>query len=136
MFTTFVLQVTMLNMLIAIMSDTYSKVSSKREVNSIKTKLEFISDIGSSMLPKKLIPTDECKKNLKLFVIQPAYNFDLKEDPIEKAIATLAKETKAHVQNEMDAMRDDFVIFSRSNNTKIEDIQTTTNIIQGKIKNI
>ena len=38
-FTTFVLQVTMLNMLIAIMSDTYSQVVSKKEVNSIKTKL-------------------------------------------------------------------------------------------------
>ena len=82
------------------------------------------------------MPTKECEMSLKLFVIQPAYNFNLKEDPIEKAIATLAKETKAHLQNEMDAMRDNFVIFSRSNNTKIEDIQTTTNIIQGKIKNI
>ena len=77
------------------------------------------------MLPDELKPEKDCAKtvqrrcecrfqigkiqnptrSLRLFIIQPAYNFDVKEDTIEKAIATLAKETKAHMHNEVGAMR-------------------------------
>ena len=105
------------------------------------------------MLPDELKPEKDCAKtvqrrceccqqigkihyptrSLRLFIMQPAYNFDVKEDTIEKAIATLAKETKANMKNEV-GMRDDFDKFSRLINTKIEDIQTTSNIIQGSLE--
>ena len=61
------------------------------------------------MLVDELKPKKDCAdkptRSLRLFIIQPAYNFYVKEDTIEKAIATLAKETKAHMHNEVGAMR-------------------------------
>ena len=41
---TFYVQITMLNMLIALMNDTYSKVSSQKKLSSMKTKIKLISE--------------------------------------------------------------------------------------------
>jgi len=47
---TFFSCVTMLNMLIAIMGDSFSRVMENKEVNAIKTKIEMMGDLRH-MLP-------------------------------------------------------------------------------------
>jgi hypothetical protein len=46
---TFVSQVTMFNMLIAIMGDTFEKITENKEVNSIKSKLNLLSELNATM---------------------------------------------------------------------------------------
>ena len=41
---TFFVQITMLNMLIAIMGDTYGNVSQKKEISATRTKLQLVSE--------------------------------------------------------------------------------------------
>jgi len=43
---TFISQLTMLNMLIAIMADSFDKVFENRAINSIKMKIDFASDFS------------------------------------------------------------------------------------------
>ena len=43
---TFIAQIMMINMLIAIMTDSYEKVMENKSVNGIKTKLELLSDLA------------------------------------------------------------------------------------------
>jgi hypothetical protein len=46
---TFITQIAMLNMLIAIMGDTFERVIENRDVNATKTKLELMSDLVSTL---------------------------------------------------------------------------------------
>ena len=46
---TFITQITMFNMLIAIMGDTFERVMENKEVNATQTKLELMSDLVSSL---------------------------------------------------------------------------------------
>lgn len=41
---TFISQLTMLNMLIAIMGDTFGRIMENKDVNATKTKLKILSD--------------------------------------------------------------------------------------------
>ena len=43
---TFITQVTMLNMLIAIMGDTFGRIIEAKEVNGMKTKIELMKDLS------------------------------------------------------------------------------------------
>ena len=57
----------MLNMLIAIMGDSYTKVSQKREISATKTKLSLVSQ-----KPLNLSSIDSKKRNYSyLFVVTP-----------------------------------------------------------------
>ena len=49
---TMISQITMLNMLIAIMGDTYAKVTENKDINSTKMKLAILSEL-SVMLPRR-----------------------------------------------------------------------------------
>ena len=42
---TFNVQIVMFNMLIAIMGDTFDKITENRSINAIKSKLELLSDL-------------------------------------------------------------------------------------------
>ena len=46
---TFITQITMFNMLIAIMSDTFDKITDNKEVNAIKSKFALMSDLADVM---------------------------------------------------------------------------------------
>ena len=48
-FATFISQVTMLNMLIAIMGDTYARIMENKEVNATMTKLQLLSDTSHTL---------------------------------------------------------------------------------------
>ena len=57
--TTFFTMITVLNMLITIMGETFDNMSPAREVNATKTKLEFISNMEKSLLPDTGFKEDE-----------------------------------------------------------------------------
>lgn len=65
---TFIVQLTMLNMLIAIMGDSYGRVMENAEINSTKTKLELMNDI-SSLIKKKDDAVPE--RDVFLYVVTP-----------------------------------------------------------------
>ena len=46
-FSTFIIQITMFNMLIGIMGDTFEQIMENRLVNSTKSKLELMSELVS-----------------------------------------------------------------------------------------
>ena len=62
----------MLNMLIAIMGDTFGRIIESKEVNAMKTKIELMEDIALVM--NKKIKVEEQK--IFLFVVEP----DIKDD--------------------------------------------------------
>mmetsp|Transcript_27105 Transcript_27105/g.31818 ORF Transcript_27105/g.31818 Transcript_27105/m.31818 type:complete len:109 (+) Transcript_27105:1160-1486(+) len=76
---TFFIQVTMLNMLIAIMADTFSNVYQKKEVRATKTKLEFVSDKPTNLTAE----SQRQEQQVFLFVVTPAQAEEVPSDPIE-----------------------------------------------------
>lgn len=72
-FTTFITQITFLNMLIAIMGDTFDKVIDQRPTYSLKNKLMLMADMQSIISKEKdtNMPSDS---NVFLYVIQPSSN--------------------------------------------------------------
>ena len=63
---TLISQVTMLNMLIAIMGDTFEHIIENKDLNSVKTKIEVMGELASN------IHTDgDVDDNRFLFVITP-----------------------------------------------------------------
>ena len=69
---TFFSQITQLNMLIAIMSNTFEKVMENRELHAIQTKLELMGELSSN------IHEDTDDKKRFLYVVTPEEN-DLDE---------------------------------------------------------
>ena len=80
LFSTFITQITFLNMLIAIMGDTFDRVISQRPTYSLKNKLKLMADMKSTiniMSRKKNEDDYKCY----LYVIQPKQNYeDLNEE--------------------------------------------------------
>lgn len=74
---TFISQVTMLNMLIAIMGDTFDKVIENRNVNAIKSKLELMDDQAPTMKQRDAKPEEK----VFLHVIMPV---DTLDDDVEQ----------------------------------------------------
>ena len=62
----------MLNMLIAIMGDTFEKVIENRTVNAIKSKLGLMNDLAANMKQKDAKPEEKTF----LHVIMPVYAQD------------------------------------------------------------
>ena len=65
-------QLTMLNMLIAIMGDTFARTIEHRELNSTKTKLELLGDLSSNIYLTET-QDNEVGENIErfLFVVTP-----------------------------------------------------------------
>ena len=68
---TFIVQIVMFNMLIAIMGDTFDKITENRDVNAIKSKLELMSELVALLGVKDL----EENREIFMFIVQV-----LKED--------------------------------------------------------
>ena len=73
LFATLFTEVTMLNMLIAIMGDTFERVVENRELNSIQMKLELLGDLSDNIrkIDKLLGRKDVDKNDRFLFVVTP-----------------------------------------------------------------
>ena len=64
---TFITQLTMLNMLIAIMGDTFDKITENREINATRSKLQLMSELVALLGAEDKV---QCKETF-LFVIRP-----------------------------------------------------------------
>ena len=71
-FTTFITQITFLNMLIAIMGDTFDKVIDQRPTYSLKNKLMLMADMQSFITTTGKTNQEDNSK-VFLYVIQPAH---------------------------------------------------------------
>ena len=92
---TFMTQLTMLNMLIAIMGDTFSRVIEDKEVNATKTKLELMADLKAIMKGSGARDDDE----VFLFVAMPEDVEDEGGDSWEGAFSKMARYTSNLVVN-------------------------------------
>ena len=72
---TFISQLTMLNMLIAIMGDSFDKVIENKEVNGIIMKLEILNDL-SAVLPQK----DTKEEDETILIVAKSEDADEDED--------------------------------------------------------
>ena len=70
-FTTFITQITFLNMLIAIMGDTFDKVIDQRPTYSLKNKLMLMADM-QSIIAQEGDDSEAANPNVFLYVIQPS----------------------------------------------------------------
>ena len=95
---TFYVQITMLNMLIALMNDTYSKVSSQKEISSMKTKIKLISEKPFSLSVNN---TNEVETDVFMFVVTPSHSQETKSDSIEqkmkKGIQAIKREMRCNI---------------------------------------
>ena len=73
---TFITQITMLNMLIAIMADTFDRIADNKLVNAIRSKLELIGDLVAVLDAEDKIQS----KNKFFFLVQPEDGEDEEED--------------------------------------------------------
>ena len=85
---TFFSQLTMMNMLIAIMGDSFAKVIENKEVNATKMKLSFLSDM-SAVLPME--GSKHQKDCTNLFVAQPTHGDDEEGDEWQGSISRLVR---------------------------------------------
>ena len=67
---TFISQITMLNMLIAVMGDTFDRVMENKDINSIKSKLELVADLVAILDNRD----SEYNQNIFFFMIEPVKN--------------------------------------------------------------
>ena len=64
---TFSTQVTMFNMLIAIMGDTFGRIIEAKQVNALKTKIDLMNDLSLVITDRN----EEMEQDVFLFVITP-----------------------------------------------------------------
>ena len=64
---TFFTQLTMLNMLIAIMGDTFDYATENKEINATKTKLKLLNDYAVNV---RHAPSEQDKKERFLIVVE------------------------------------------------------------------
>ena len=96
---TFITQLTMLNMLIAIMGDTFGRIMEAQEVSGTKTKLELMADCDHT-IPKR---TSEQDPKVFLYVITPVEDENKEIDDTETAVHELSKQVKG-VASQLDYM--------------------------------
>ena len=92
---TFITQLTMLNMLIAIMGDTFSKVVENQNVNTIKTKLELMSDLAGVLKNKNRKPKDN--KEVFMYVVAPNDDDKDEGDEWEGVVNKISRENKKQI---------------------------------------
>ena len=90
---TFLTQITMLNMLIAIMGDTYSRIMENKDVNGTMTKLELMADAIHAIKTE----TDGKDDNRFLFVVKPDENANDEDGDWSGAIAQLSRTVQGQV---------------------------------------
>ena len=83
----------MLNMLIAIMGDTFGRVVESKEINATKTKLELMSDLSTVMSKTQFKNPDK----VFLFVVGPADAEEVEGEEWEGAINSAKNETLRYI---------------------------------------
>ena len=97
-FATLFTQVTMLNMLIAIMGDTFARTMENRDLNSTKTKLELLGDLSANIYQSTTHGHEEDRPVERfLFVVTPDED---EQDPLgswEGSISQMSKITEKRI---------------------------------------
>ena len=95
LFATFFCQITMLNMLIAIMGDSFERVIENRDVNATKIKLNFMSDAAGSVGKR----SRSQEERVFIFIAKPEQSDALAEDQwegtINKVTSTMQRDIAA-----------------------------------------
>ena len=99
---TFITQILMLNMLIAIMGDTFERVIENRDVNATKTKLELMCDLVST-LQQTTKPGEE--KKYFMFIVQPDDGQVDDEDDWEGSVNKITRLTSENIAAECDKLQ-------------------------------
>ena len=99
---TFITQILMLNMLIAIMGDTFERVIENRDVNATKTKLELMCDLVST-LQQTTKPGEE--KKYFMFIVQPDDGQVDDEDDWEGSVNKITRLTSENIVTECDKLQ-------------------------------
>ena len=89
---TFISQITMLNMLIAVMGDTFDRVMENKDINSIKSKLELVADLVAILDNKD----SEYNQKIFFFMVEPVKDEeeDEEQDMWEGTIRTMTRVLK------------------------------------------
>lgn len=95
---TFITQITMLNMLIAIMGDTFERIYTEKAVNALKTKIELMHDMALIMNSK----AKNEEEKVFLFVVQPEQD---EEEDVGEWVGTF-NSIKAHTQKRIQSLQD------------------------------
>ena len=98
---TFITQLVMLNMLIAIMGDTFERVIENRDVNATKTKLELMCDLVST-LQQTGKPGDE--KKYFMFIVMPDDDQVDDEDDWEGSVNKITRLTSESINTQCDKL--------------------------------
>ena len=93
---TFFSQITMFNMLIAIMGDTFGRVMEAKETSGVKTKLEILADFSDQIKPKK--SKDVAEREVFMFVVKPRADEDNGENSIEGGVQKMSKYMEKSLQ--------------------------------------
>ncbi len=89
---TFISQITMLNMLIAVMGDTFDRVMENKDINSIKSKLELVADLVAILDNRD----DKYNQKIFFFMVEPVKDEeeDEEQDLWEGTIRTMTRVLK------------------------------------------
>jgi len=91
---TFISQLTILNMLIAVMGDTYERVIENKEVNATQTKLAIMDDL-TAILPQE---SSEQAQELYLFLAIPALEEDDEGESWEGSLKRMTRLVERNTQ--------------------------------------
>ena len=94
-FATLITQITMLNMLIAIMGDTFERVIESRDVNATKTKLDLMSDLVATLEDVSAEEDKECF----MFIVQPEDKENDMGDDWEGSVNKMTRMTAKNIEN-------------------------------------
>ena len=73
-------QVTMLNMMIAIMGDTFARTIENRDLNSTKTKLELLGDLSANIHQSEARNSSEVEEKIERFLFVVTTDDDEHDD--------------------------------------------------------
>ena len=98
LFSTFITQITFLNMLIAIMGDTFARIIENRDLNSTKTKLELLSDLSVNIYQSESQVSEVDEKIERfLFVVTPDEDEQDELSTWEGSISQMSKITEKRI---------------------------------------
>jgi len=93
----------MLNVLVAIMMETFSRINNAAEIYNNKMKIDTICELEVQLLPDEFRKVDA---PFKLVVIKPAFNTEFESDPVLQAIGLV----KTQIANIAKSQRDNFML--------------------------
>ena len=122
-------QITMLNMLIAIMADVFENLTEKRHVKSISTKLEILAE--QAPLLAKQSKSDE--QNVYMIVIEPVEDEDYENEEWQGSIKELSNITQRQINELKNALNKKSDKMQAISNKKFKETRAETEAIREEL---